>query len=140
MCTYLICSGNGKVPSVLNTLAIYDEQDGEPFKLRTDTSHHSSLTVEPYAMTNVGNSEDFDLNSQPLDVPSSYGKLDPNQMLNTDDRSVPPKVSNVHSLDMVSFSKEFCQPQPLDPPDSYDKFEPKHAPGADYRSVLQQVS
>ena len=92
-----IYSDNGKVPSVVNTLAI---QDGEPYKPRANTSHQISHTVKPYMMTNVGNSEGFDLNSHPLDLPNSYGQLEPKQMSNADDRSISQEVSDVHSLQL----------------------------------------
>ena len=97
---FTIYSDNGKVPSVANVLAIHDEEDGEPYKLRADTSHQMSHTVEPYMMTNVGNSEDFDLNSHPLDLPNSYGQLEPKQMSNADDRSISQEVSYVYHLQL----------------------------------------
>ena len=90
---HLIYSPNKEVPSVINSLAIYDEQDGEPFKLRTDTSHQISFTVTPYTVTNLGESKDFDLNSQPLDQPNCDDKLKPLETPNTDNRSAPQKVS-----------------------------------------------
>lgn len=91
---YLVYSPNKEVPSVINSLAIYDEQGDEPFKLKTDTSHQISFTVTPYAVTDVvGESEDFDLNSQRLDQPNCDDKLKLLEMPNADDRSTPQKVS-----------------------------------------------
>ena len=93
----MIYSDNGKVPSVVNILAIQDELDGEPFKPGANASHQTSHAVEPYMMTTLGNSEDFDLNSHPLDLPNSYGQLEPKQMPNADDRSASQEVSYVRT-------------------------------------------
>jgi len=60
---------------------MYDENDDEPFKPRTETAHQISITISPHMVTDLEDSKDPDLMSQPLHPLYLYDKLEPLQPL-----------------------------------------------------------
>ena len=112
MYTYLFCSDGGsirkappvntsdgssikKVPPVINTLTEYNEDDGEPFKPKTETSHQISITLEPYTTSDI---EDKDLGTfSSLVLSSAFDKLELFQSSDTYDKLATQKVRYVYT-------------------------------------------
>ena len=82
-----------KVPPAINTLTEYNEDGGEPFKPKTETSHQISITLEPYTTSDIED-KDLRLTFSPLVLPSAFESF---QSSDTYDKLATQKVRYVYT-------------------------------------------